>query len=74
MDYKQGELGFDNYEGRYIIMFDEPGLFNRSLHPGDVLEVLVGRDWLPVRIEYYNGWYFIESSIRIKDGLIVRIK
>lgn len=69
---KQGVLEFDNYEKRYIVIFDDNSLFNLSLHCGDVIEVLQGNSWVPARIEFHDSWFFAETDISIRTGLIVR--
>lgn len=69
---KQGVLEFDNYEKRYIVVYDDGKSFNRALHCGDVIEVLNGSTWIPTRIEYNDCWYLDSKNIKIKCGLIVR--
>jgi hypothetical protein len=70
---KQGVLDFDNYEGRYIIIHDDNSLFNRSLHCGDVIEILQGGSWITARMEYNDSWYLAGTSIRIRKDLVVRV-
>ena len=53
---RQGVLIYDGESGRFDIRFSLEEYYG-GLHCGTCFEVLVGRRWVPTRIEHYNRWY-----------------
>ena len=71
---KNGILVLNRVTDRYSINFDNGEYF--ELHCGDTFECSPElNDWIPVRIEYNDDWYLIDSGdnkITIFENMIVR--
>ena len=59
MDRIDIRFGLDDYYG--------------GLHCGQCLDVMIGRRWVPTRIEMANNWYLVGIKTDSLVGLRVRI-
>lgn len=69
---RQGVLIYDGESDRFDIRFSLEEYYG-GLHCGTCFEVLVGRRWVPTRIEHYNRWYLVGIKTEHLTGLRVRI-
>ena len=69
---KQGVLIYDQENDRMDIRFSLDDYYG-GLHCGMTFEVLVGRRWVPTRIELGREWYLVGIATRSLVGLRVRI-
>lgn len=69
---KQGVLIYDQENDRMDIRFNLDDYYG-GLHCGMTFEVLVGRRWVPTRIELGREWYLVGIATRSLVGLRVRI-
>lgn len=44
-----------------------------GLHCGTTMDVLIGRRWVPTRIELSDRWYLVGIKTSNIEGLIVRL-
>ncbi len=70
---KEGVLVYDRESDRMDIRFDLID-HHGGLHCGEPLEVKIGDEWVPTRIEFGDSWYLTGVSIAKLPGLHVRIK
>lgn len=70
---KQGALVRNEESGRMDVRFglDE---FHEGLRCGTRMDVLVGGEWIPTRIEMTKDWILVGIDTNKIDGLTVRIK
>ena len=69
---KQGKLVYDSETGRMDIQF-EPDDYYGGLHCGTTMEVFIGEQWVPTRIEYASDWFLVGIKIPSLSDLKVRI-
>lgn len=73
MNKKSGILVYDFEQERYDIKFSHEEYYG-GLHCGETLQVLIGTEWKPTRIEMGEDWYLVGISKSISlQGLKVRI-
>jgi len=69
---KHGVLVVDNESGRMDIRFGLEKYYG-GLHCGECMDVLIGRKWIPTRIELAGDWYLVGIHTDRLEGLQVRI-
>ena len=71
---RQGALFIDKETGRFDIRFDIEYYYG-GLHCGDCLDVCVGNEWNPTRIEMdmNQKWYLVGIRTHDLNGLQVRM-
>lgn len=68
----EGVLVYDEETQRMDIRFDCEDYYG-GLSTGTAMEVLIGGDWVPTRIEMGQTWYLVGIKTKNINGLIVRI-
>lgn len=72
----QGTLFYNKAMGRYDFEYeDEDGIKNYygGIHCGEVFEIQLNDVWVPARVEYQDGaWYLVGLPGLKLDGLCVR--
>ena len=69
---KQGVLVYDRENDRIDIRFGLEDYYG-GLHCGTSFDVLIGRRWIPTRIELGRVWYLVGIKTSNLEGLRVRI-
>lgn len=70
---QEGILVYNFESDRYDIRFSLTDYYG-GLHCGECVDILIGNQWKPTRIEMDNEWYFVGINRDIKlQGLKVRI-
>lgn len=69
---REGILIYDHESNRMDIRFDLLEYYG-GLHCGENLEVKIGDEWIPTRIELGEFWYLRGIRIATLNGLHVRI-
>jgi len=68
---KQGSLVYDEDRDRIDIRFGLDEYYG-GLHCGETMDVLIGSEWVPTRIEKGNDWYLVGIKSKNLPGLTVR--
>ncbi|MEG2259259.1 MAG: DUF5348 domain-containing protein [Oscillospiraceae bacterium] len=68
----KGALVYDERTQRMDIRFGCEDYYG-GLHCGTTMEVLIGKEWIPTRIEMGEEWYLVGIRTKNITGLIVRI-
>ena len=69
---KKGVLVYDQKNDRMEIRFGLDDYYG-GLHCGTTMDVLIGRRWVPTRIELSDRWYLVGIKTSNIEGLIVRL-
>ena len=69
---KKGVLVYDQKNDRMEIRFGLDDYYG-GLHCGTTMDVLIGRCWVPTRIELSDRWYLVGIKTSNIEGLIVRL-
>lgn len=69
---RNGVLIYDEKSGRYDIRLSLNSYYG-GLHCGECMDVLIGRRWIPTRIEFSEHWYLVGIKTDQLSGLRVRI-
>ena len=69
---RQGTMIYDSESGRMDIRFSLEEYYG-GLHCGECMDVLIGKKWIPTRIEMGDDWYLVGIRTNRLEGLSVRI-
>lgn len=69
---RKGNLIYDSESGRMDIRFGLEDYYG-GIHCGECMDVLVGDEWIPTRIEMADDWYLVGIHTDRLAGLTVRI-
>lgn len=69
---RQGTVVYDPESERMDIRFGLEEYYG-GLHCGECMDVLIGKQWIPTRIELGDDWYFVGIRTDRLKGLRVRI-
>ena len=72
MKQRCGVLVYNKEMDRIDIRFGLDDYYG-GLHCGQCLDVMIGRRWVPTRIEMANNWYLVGIKTDSLVGLRVRI-
>lgn len=69
---RQGTVVYDSESERMDIRFGLEDYYG-GLHCGECMDVLIGKQWIPTRIELGDDWYLVGIRTDRLEGLRVRI-
>jgi hypothetical protein len=64
-NWTAGQLHFNSQNGRYGLLTSD-GWERDGFHCGEIMDVLIGGDWVPTRIEMNMAgeWYLVETGLK----------
>lgn len=69
---RKGTMIYDAESGRMDIRFGLEEYYG-GLHCGECMDVRIGKQWIPTRIEMGDDWYLVGIRTGRLEGLQVRI-
>lgn len=69
---RKGTMIYDAESGRMDIRFGLDEYYG-GLHCGECMDVRIGKQWIPTRIEMGDDWYLVGIRTGRLEGLQVRI-